>query len=74
MRRPSSIRSAARRSRVNEGPVRYLLGVCLKNLGDPAAARAAFDRARAVDGALLTANGLPIKDLAQKEITALGGR
>lgn len=59
---------------VSNGTVQYLLGLCHEALGQPADADRAW-RAAATDAeSLLTEDGPAIKDLAERKLSALGGR
>ena len=53
---------------VGDGTVQYLLGLCREGLGQPLEAEAAWRRAIAAKGALLTADGPAVRELAERKL------
>ena len=58
---------------VSAGTVQYLLGLAAERMGNTAEAQAAFTAA-AASSALITEDGLPVKDLAEARLQALQRR
>jgi hypothetical protein len=58
---------------VSAGTVHYLLGLAAERMGNNAEAEAAW-RAAAASMALITEDGLPVKDLAELRLQALQRR
>ena len=53
---------------ISRGTVQYYLGLCLDQLGQPDAADQAYRAAAASPGALLTADGPPVQQLAERQL------
>ena len=53
---------------ISRGTVQYYLGLCLDHLGRPDEADKAYQAAMASPGALLTADGPPVKPLADQQL------
>ncbi len=58
---------------VSAGTVQYLLGLAAERMGNTAEAQAPFTAA-AASSALITEDGLPVKDLAEARLQALQRR
>ena len=75
----SAARLELQRVKLNEGPgvsagtVQYLLGLAAERMGNTAEAEAAW-RAAAASPALITEDGLPVKDLAEARLQGLQRR
>ena len=75
----SAARLELQRVKLNDGPgvsagtVQYLLGLAAERMGNTAEAEAAW-RAAAASTALVTEDGLPVKDLAEARLQGLQRR
>jgi hypothetical protein len=58
---------------VSAGTVQYLLGLCFEALGQPSEAERAWRAAVAEAGSLLTEDGPPVRELAERKLASLAG-